>query len=108
MSEGEKRERRRRSRWGEEPPVDEEAAKRLKITLAQAKEKALAVAQRIEDRIQSAAGGFNAAASVVFPVSDGKSHSGQKLSNKIFIPTDKPEVNFLGLLIGPRGATQKV
>eukprot|EP01035_Chromulina_nebulosa_P033767 gene33767-45220_t len=33
---------------------------------------------------------------------------GSKIVKKIYIPVkDHPEINFLGLLIGPRGATQK-
>lgn len=26
---------------------------------------------------------------------------------KVYIPRDNPEINFMGLLIGPRGSTQK-
>jgi hypothetical protein len=31
----------------------------------------------------------------------------QRKKKKIYIPRDNPEINFMGLLIGPRGSTQK-
>lgn len=85
----------------------------------EAKAKALAIAAKLNSRLgagaAAAAVGANvngnqaAVESILGKRTATSFSSAERKKKKIYVPVDKfPDVNFFGLLIGPRGATQKM
>mmetsp|Transcript_21851 Transcript_21851/g.32557 ORF Transcript_21851/g.32557 Transcript_21851/m.32557 type:complete len:571 (+) Transcript_21851:121-1833(+) len=97
------------SRWGEMPPDGgpnagaEGGGLDIPTMIAKAKAKAAAIAARLSGQLKG--GGPPPANN--FPVSSGVMH-GDKIKSRINIPVNEhPDINFLGLLIGPQGKTIK-
>eukprot|EP00472_Partenskyella_glossopodia_P004209 CAMPEP_0197536198 /NCGR_PEP_ID=MMETSP1318-20131121/53249_1 /TAXON_ID=552666 /ORGANISM="Partenskyella glossopodia, Strain RCC365" /LENGTH=458 /DNA_ID=CAMNT_0043094023 /DNA_START=109 /DNA_END=1482 /DNA_ORIENTATION=+ len=108
------------SRFGEGPPPATENPPQgggMEDMIAAAKQKAMEIANKLSAGLNPGQGeavsgpadkqGGPVGAASQFPVSSGAGH-GEKVTKKIFIPVDDyPDINFLGLLIGPGGRTIK-
>eukprot|EP00466_Bigelowiella_natans_P003022 jgi/Bigna1/131026/aug1.13_g5734 len=100
------------SRWGEKPAAASSSSGGgvdMATILAQAKARAQEIANRISGQLGSGGPGGAGVPTMQMqmPISSGAMH-GDKKRTKINIPVQTyPDINFLGLLIGPSGKTIK-